>query len=342
MGAFKPYDIRGVYGTEVTPELAGKAAAWFAELFHIDNVVLGNDVRVSSPFLKKSAIKGLIGRGCDIVDIGLTTTPSVGLYVIKEKLDGGIMITASHNPPEHNGMKLYGAKGIDFTYETGIAKIESSLKKKLPKASLGSVKNENYREQYENHIISLANQTDSLKVAIDAGNGCCSEIGPKIHEEIGNKVTKLFCSYDGRFPNHFPDPSDEKNLEVLKKEVKKKNLDIGIAYDGDGDRAAFVDEKGNYVRSDDILRILVRYFAKKGDKIAYTINCSMALQEEIDDMGAKGMETRIGRSYIRALMTKEKAILGGEMSGHLFFKDNYYLDDGIVASLKVAEIVSEH
>lgn len=341
MDAFKAYDIRGVYGKEVTSALAGKVASWYANLFSVDSAVIGHDVRLSSPTMHKAAIKGLVNQGCDVVDIGLTTTPSISFYLIKEKVSGGIMITASHNPPEHNGMKLYRGRGLDLTYDAGLKDIEASLKKKLPKGQRGTVRKEDYYDDYKEHLLSLSNIHSSLSVAIDAGNGACSKIGPDVFSQLGFSVNRIFCAYDGRFPNHQPDPSDEKNLSVLKDTVKKKSLDLGIAYDGDGDRGTFVDDKGNYVRSDDILRALVKRFAKKGDKIVYSLNCSMALKDEINDAGATPIETRIGRSFIKSTMMKNKAILGGEMSGHLFFRENSYLDDGVVASLKVAEIAAE-
>lgn len=341
MNAFKAYDIRGVYGKEVTAALVGKVASWYAHLFSVDSAVVGRDVRVSSPLLHSAAVKGLVNQGCDVVDIGLTTTPSVSLYLVKEKVSGGIMVTASHNPPEHNGMKLYIGKGLDLTYDSGLKDVEANIKKKLPKGQRGTVRKEDYYEEYREHLLSIANVRRALNVAIDAGNGACSKIGPEVFSRLGFNVHEIFCSYDGRFPNRHPDPSDEKNLSVLKGTVKKKSLDLGIAFDGDGDRSTFVDDKGRYVSSDDVLRALVKRFAKRGDSVVYTLNCSMALRDEIEDAGAKPIETRIGRSFIKSAMMKNKALLGGEMSGHLFFRENSYLDDGIVTALKVAEIAAE-
>lgn len=341
MSAFRAYDIRGVYGKEIDERLAGRIAAWFSKLFDVGEAALGHDVRTSSLALKGACTKGLLSQGCDVIDLGLVPTPLLSSYLLKERMEGGIMVSASHNPPDHNGMKLYGRDAIDLTYETGIGLIEKNVGKKLETGHEGNVETEDFTEQYEGHLTSLAKIGKTVSIGMDCGNGCCSEIAPRVFASLGLDVKKLFCKYDGRFPNHLPDPSDENNISSLKSLVRKEKLDLGIAYDGDGDRAAFVDENGAFVRADDILRLYVRHFAKKGDKIFYALNCSRSVQDEIEEAGAKGIECRVGRSYMKQAMKKEKAAVGGELSGHFFFRVNHYIDDGILASLRLAEIVAE-
>jgi phosphomannomutase/phosphoglucomutase len=338
MSIFRGYDIRGIYGKDLTDEITSQVTKAFVNFLGVKEVVVGSDVRISSPRLKKVVLSALISQSCKAIDIGMVPTPILYYYVTKYKMSAGIMVSASHNPPEWNGLRLCGKKAIDLTYEHGIADIEKLSRKKYPSKPKGKIIKKNIIPEYIKQLLKKFRLKRILKVVIDAGNGCFSEIAPRVFKSTGCKVVKLFCKADGRFPNRLPLPTKQ-NLKPLSKKIRKEKADLGIAYDADGDRVVFMDEKGKLVRPDLILMLFAHNLLKKGDKLVADIFSTQALEEFIKKLGAKLIWSRTGMSYIKRKMANAK--LGGEFSGHYFFKKNYNFDDGLFASLFLVELLSK-
>jgi phosphomannomutase/phosphoglucomutase len=338
MSIFRAYDIRGIYKKELTDETAEKIAKAFVNLLHAKKTVIGIDVRTSSPELKESVVKGLISQTCDVIDIGLVPIPLFYYFIVKYKMKAGIYVTGSHDPLGYNGLKPCKSKSIDLTYESGIKKLEEIYNKKYPERKKGRIMKKDIANEYKQQILKKFKFKKTLHVVIDAGNGCWSKLAPEVFEKLGFKVTRLFCEYDGTFPNRPPEPN-ENNLERLKEKVKEVKADLGIAYDVDGDRAIFVDEKGRFIHPDFILMLFARKVMKKNDTLIADIRCTKAFENEAKKFGWKLTWNRVGRSYIKQAMIKNKAVLGGEYTGHYYFKRNNYYDDGLFASLMLAEIL---
>jgi len=340
MSIFRAYDIRGVYKKDLTDEIAEKVSKAFINFLHAKEAIVGIDVRTSSPELKESVVRGLVSQGCDVIDIGLVPVPLFYYFIVKYGLKAGIYVTGSHDPLGYNGLKLCKSKSIDLTYESGILKLEKIYNKNYPEKKKGKVTKKDVSEEYEKQLMKKFKKIKPLHVVIDAGNGCWSKIAPQVFENLGFKVTRLFCEFDGNFPNRPPEPN-EKNLTKLKEKVKEVRADLGIAYDVDGDRATFVDENGNFIHADFILMLLAKKLLKKRDILIADIRCTKALENEARKFNWKLIWSRVGRSYIKQNMMRNKAVLGGEFTGHYYFKRNDYYDDGLFASLMLAEILTK-
>jgi phosphomannomutase len=338
MSIFKAYDIRGIYGKELTDEKVENISKAFANLLHARKVVVGMDVRKSSPSLKDSVIKGLMSQGCHVIDIGLVPIPVLYYFIDEYKMKAGIFITGSHDALNYNGLKLCKSKAIDLTYETGISKLEKIYGKKYPNKRNGGFIRKKVSEEYENQLLKKFDIQKPMRVVVDAGNGCFSEIAPNVFERLDFRVTKLFCEFDGNFPNRPPEPL-ESNLKALKDKVREVNADFGVAFDADGDRAVFVDENGSYISPDIILMLFAKELLKKGDSFVATIACTKTLEDLAKRFGWRIFWTRVGRSYVKQKMFNAKAVLGGEISGHYFFKENSSYDDGLFAALILSRIL---
>lgn len=340
MSIFRAYDIRGIYGKELNDEIAEGIAKAFVNLLNAKKAVVAMDVRLSSPKLKKAVIKGLTSQSCDVIDIGLVPIPLFYYFIVKYKLKAGIYITGSHDPVNYNGLKLCGERAIDLTYDQDMKKIEKMYKKKYSEKKKGKVIKKDISLEYEKQILKKIKIKNKFKIVVDCGNGCWSKLAPKIFKKMGFNVVKLFCKYDGKFPNRNPEPN-EKTLKQLKKVVKKVKADLGIAFDADGDRAVFIDEKGRYVHPDFILLLFTRKLLKKNDVLIADIRCTKELENEAKKYKWKLVWNRVGRSFIKQKMIKLKAKLGGEYSGHYYFKENNYFDDGLFASLMLLKILEK-
>jgi phosphomannomutase/phosphoglucomutase len=348
MGIFRSYDIRGVYGEELDETLFGHIGHHFSNFIDNGELAVGHDARLSSPSLKDAFVKRASAAGSDVFDLGMVPTPLLYFAVAHYNRAGGAMITASHNPAHYNGAKLVGKRGVAFSYETGIGEIEKAIinngnnSKRVAGNGGGSISGHDILGDYSRWVLGKTRIERPLKVVVDAGNGVSGELAPEILERAGCEVTKLFCDIDGRFPNHHPDPSKDANLKWLIEKVKKEKADFGIALDGDGDRAAFVDEKGAILRGDVSLGIFAHELLKRksGATVIYEVKCSTGLIEMLAQDGARGFMSRIGHTHIQNMMIKENADLGGELSGHFHFAENYGFDDGIYAALKMAETIS--
>ncbi|MBI5042263.1 MAG: phosphomannomutase/phosphoglucomutase [Nitrospirae bacterium] len=348
-GIFREYDIRGVYGKDLTTEAAellGKGFGTYAKKNGVKKITLGRDIRLSSDALHDSIIKGLSAAGMEIIDIGVCPTPILYFSIHHLKADGGVMITGSHNPPEFNGFKL--AIGKETIYGDKIQEVRRIIEGGKFEKGKGSVSNYNIVQDYlnylKNNFSGFCKSKRPLKIVVDCGNGTAGIAAPKILQELGCNVTELFCDLDGNFPNHHPDPTVPKNLELLIKKVKEIGADFGAAYDGDADRIGVVDEKGEIIWGDKLMIIFSRDILKKkpGATFISEVKCSQTMYDDIAKNGGKAIMWKTGHSLIKAKMKETGALLAGEMSGHIFFADRYLgYDDAIYATCRLAEILAE-
>lgn len=343
---FRQYDIRGHAVRDLTDDtvrLIGQAFGTYVQEQGSNEVLVGRDNRLSSDRLHKMLLKGLLDSGCHVIDIGLVVTPI--LYFAREHLgiSGGVMITGSHNPPEENGFKL--AYGEGTIYGDQIIKLRDMITKNKLRSGSGTLQ---VRDVSESYLQMLADKIKlgkrPLKVAVDCGNGTASLFAEKILKNWGCEVIPLYCESDGSFPNHHPDPVKTANLVQLKKAVLKNKADLGVAYDGDADRIGVVDDQGNVVWGDKLMCLFWReILAKYPAALAIVeVKCSQALVEEIKRLGGKPVFYKTGHSLIKAKMRETGAVFTGEMSGHMFFADEYYgYDDALYATGRLLRILSQ-
>ena len=347
---FREYDIRGIVGSQLTPEtvaILGRAIGTFFRQNGAKRIAIGYDARESSPRFCDLLTRGFNETGCNVVLIGMVPTPVLYHTVFTKDVDGGVMITGSHNPPDHNGFKI--CLGKSTLYGSQIQEIkEIALKSESALASgqaLGSVESLEVLEDYCSDIVSRIDicATRSLKVVIDAGNGMGGVTAVPVYEALGIELIKLFTEPDSSFPNHHPDPTVEKNLQDLIAAVREQRADLGIAFDGDGDRIGVVDETGRIIWGDELMVLLSRSIlaTNPGATIIAEVKCSQTLFDDIEKHGGKPVMWKAGHSLIKAKMKETGAALAGEMSGHIFFADRFYgFDDATYAGARVLEILS--
>ena len=339
---FRAYDVRGIYRVDLTDELAKAIALSYASM--IDNfgdVLLGRDVRLSGEKLMKSISEGLREGGCNVVNIGIVPTPVNYFGVVWWRMHGGIQITASHNPPEWNGMKLITAEGDTISEGAGMEELKKTVLEGRWKVSERSGV-ETSRElipDYVEFLLSKVKIEKKMRIAVDYSNGATATVFPKIAKLLGIEVIGLNAEPDGLFPGHLPEPTEE-TLRELQELVRKNNVEFGVGFDGDGDRAVFIDDKGRILSGDIVLGVYVKHLEKKG-KIVYDLNCSSALRQVILESGCEPVESRVGRAYILKEVRRLGAIIGGEKSNHLYFSELWGFDDAIYAVLRMIEILSK-
>jgi len=341
---FRAYDIRGVYGRDLTPQIAEQIAMGFGTYIGGagKNLAVGRDVRLSGEELKKAVVKGLVSVGCNVLDLGMVTTPILYWTIAHLKRQGGVMVTASHNPPEWNGLKLCRERGLIVGQGFGMEELKNVVKRKkfVKPAARGKKETYNVVDEYSRFILDQIKLERKLKVVLDTGNGAAGIIAPKLFRQVGCEVTALNEDLDGRFPSRSPEPTPEA-LQQLRAEVKKNGADFGVGYDGDGDRSVFVDDKGRILTGDVISIIFARALIKKGrNRVVYDVSCSLAVEESIKASGGVPVVEKVGRPFMMERVLRENAVFGGERSGHFYFSDIYGIDDGTYASLKMAEIIS--
>lgn len=341
---FRAYDIRGIYGVDLNErvaEVVGRAVAEYSG--EGKTFIVGRDVRLSSAPLGEALIRGMISGGLNVVDIGVVTTPLLYFATKFYGVDGGIMISASHNPPEWNGFKILLERGF-VCMGMGMEELmEMALKAKFKETEPGSVVvNPNAIEDYIKYVSERVNIRKGFRIAADPGGGSAAVLMPMVFDRAGAKPYIIYGEPDGSFSRHPPEP-DERTLEELRRVVLDNAAEFGIAFDGDGDRAVFIDDRGRFVPSNTILAILIRHYLSKnrGAPVVYDVSCSMVVEETIRALGGKPVLSRVGHTYIYEKMVSEGAVLGGESSGHFYFKEIYGFDDGIYAGLKMAEAVSK-
>ena len=343
-GIFREYDIRGIAGkdlTETDVTAIGKGVGTYLAQHGCGKITVGRDCRLSSGLYARKVIEGLRSTGCDVTDIGICPTPVLYFSIPHLKQEGGVMVTASHNPAEYNGFKL--CIDGDSIHGEEIQKIRRIIDEKAFGQGQGSLSAAEVTADYQTVVEKNINITQPLKVGIDAGNGTAGVVAVPLIKRLGCNVYDLYCDMDGTFPNHEADPTVLKNMQDLIGLVKDKGLDVGIGYDGDGDRIGVVDEKGNIVFGDKLLIIFAREILsrKPGATIISEVKCSKAMYDDIEKHGGRAIMWKTGHSLIKAKMKVEKAALAGEMSGHMFFADRYYgFDDAVYASCRLLEILS--
>ena len=341
---FRAYDIRGVYGETLREEDAEVIGLSFASYLGNRGVVaVGRDVRVSSKPLRDSLVKGLVEGGLKVVDIGVCSSPVLYFAVAHWSLAGGVMVTASHNPPEWNGFKLCREKGYICGEGMGMEEIRRiALSGEYSKPGGGSLEERSALEDYLKHTASTVTAEKGLKVALDPGNGVCGPIAERALKAIGCSTLGINMEPDGRFPAHDPEPKPE-NLGELAKLVKSSKADYGCGFDGDGDRAVFVDDLGRVVRGDVATAVFARYYLRRkpGGTIVVDVASSMAVTEYIEKLGGRVVVSRVGHAYIMDKMLELNALLGGEESSHLYFQEVYGFDDAVYACMKMAEVLSK-
>lgn len=344
---FKAYDIRGKVGTELNPKSVEKIGRAFADwLPKKGTVAVGRDMRPDSRELASAFIKGLRDQGIDVWDIGEVTSDMIYFAIGKFDLAGGAVITASHNPGIYNGIKLYRDNVIAVGLDSGLSEIRDAIISNSfnpPTKTKGSYKEGSITDAWIEHCLSFIDKLKPFNVAIDAGNGMAGAILPKILPRLPIKAEEMFFELDGTFPNHEANPQKPENLKDLSDKVLSKKLDFGIAFDGDGDRAGFVDDKGRPILGTDILSIAAKYYLGKfpGSEIIFEVRTSRATQELVKKWGGVPVRTQAGRVVIGTVMRERGAYFGGETTGHLFFKDNYYADSALIAVLVVMQALSE-
>lgn len=342
---FRQYDIRGIVDKDLTSEtveLLGKGIGTYFRLNRRKEVILGRDCRLSSPAFSESLTKGLHSTGCDVVDLGIVPTPLLYFTMYHKKKEGGVMITGSHNPPEYNGFKIM--VGEETLYGGAIQDIYTIIKSgNFIEEECQKRTTYNIVPEYQDYILKDIRLNKRIKVVVDAGNGTAGVIASPIFRKLGCDVIELYCEMDGTFPNHHPDPTLPDALKDLIEKISENKADVGIAYDGDGDRIGIVDDEGNILWGDQLTIIFARDIlpSHPGAAVISEVKASELLYEEIDKLGGRPIMWKTGHSLIKKKIREEKALLGGEMSGHIFFADRYFgFDDAIYSSARLLEILS--
>jgi len=341
---FREYDIRGIVDRDLTDQdvvLIGKAFGSYLRSENRSKVTVGRDCRLSSENYQRLLVEGLLATGCDVVGIGVCPTPVLYFSLRHLKKDGGIMVTASHNPPEYNGFKL--CSGYDSLFGDQIQKVRQIIEDRSFIEGTGRMETADVVTPYKKLLEDNVKIARALRVGIDAGNGTAGVVAAPIMRNLGCETFELYCEMDGNFPNHEPDPTVVKNMQDLIGLVREKGLDVGIGYDGDGDRIGVIDEKGDIIWGDQLMIIYARDILsrKPGATFISEVKCSQTLYNDIEKHGGRAIMWKTGHSLIKQKMKDVKAELAGEMSGHMFFADRYFgYDDAIYASCRLLEILA--
>jgi len=342
---FRKYDVRGVVDKDFNEEFVfnlGRVIGTYAAQHKIKNMTIGRDCRLSSDAYHNFLIKGLNSSGIDIIDIGLCATPMLYFSIRNLHVGGGVMITGSHNPPEFNGFKI--CIGQDTIYGEQIQELRKIMESGEYLTGSASSRTQDISADYENYLFDHSKITRKIKVAVDGGNGVGGHFALPLLKRIGCEVIPIYCEPDGHFPHHFPDPTVKENLADLIKLVASQKADLGIAFDGDADRLGVISDNGQIIWGDKLLLLFARQIlAERPDStIIGEVKCSQVLFDDIKKHNGKAIMWKAGHSLIKAKMKEEKAVLGGEMSGHFFFADRYFgYDDGIYAAIRLLEILSQ-
>jgi len=342
---FKSYDIRGIYPQDLNEETVFRIGQAFVQYTKAKNIIVGRDMRLSSPVLFQALVDGITSQGADVYDIGQVPTEVVYFSVGYYSYGPGIMITASHNPKEYNGFKLVKKESdrVEIVSGKSLYKI---IEQDFPKNNKkGKVKNLDIWQDYNNHIFSFVeiDKIKPFKVVIDAGNGMAGKVIPLIRGKLPIEIIPLNFKLDGNFPAHPSNPLEPGSADQISKEVKNRKADFGFIFDGDADRIFLIDEIGNFIRADVTLLILAKYFLEKnpGKAIAYNVICSKVVPKFIKKWGGNPIRTSVGFINVQKAIIENNGIMGGELSAHYCFRDNYYLDSGFIAFLVLLEKISD-
>ena len=342
---FKAYDIRGIVKTDLTADAVRQIGQAFASESLAQNcktVVIARDGRLSSPELSKALAEGLQSGGCDVINVGMVPTPVLYFATHHLKTGTGIMITGSHNPPEYNGLKML-IGGHSF-YGDSIQQLRQRIEDGELNIGNGSYREENVLPTYVETIVNDVKLDKPLNIAVDCGNGVAGVVAVELFKKLGCNVTDMFCEVDGNFPNHHPDPSKLENLKDICARIESEQLDLGLAFDGDGDRVGVIDNKTNVIWPDRQMILYAEDVLSRnpGALIIYDIKSSYHLGNAIEKMGGQALMWKTGHSFIKSKMKETGALLAGEMSGHIFFKERWFgFDDGLYSAARMLEILSK-
>ncbi len=343
MSAFKAYDIRGIYNQDFNKDDVYKIGFFLPELLNTRKVLVGRDVRESSPEIYTYLTAGITDAGADVHTIGLCTTPMVYWATAKFKIDASVMITASHNPKEYNGLKISKTDALPVGFDTGLGQLERWIKERtvVKTAAPGKIIEMDIVEQYLDFQRGYLKDISNLNIAADCSNGMASLF---VHKLYGNKLHYIFDTPDGSFPNHEPNPLEPENIEDLQELVHQTKADIGMIFDGDADRVMFTDEKGNFISPDLMIGVLAHYFLEeKGlkGKVLHDIRSSKAVGEYVAQFGSSVEMWRVGRAYAAMKLREIDGIFGGELAGHYYFRDFFYSDSAFLAASLLLGIFSD-
>ncbi|MEX1130095.1 MAG: phosphomannomutase/phosphoglucomutase [Vicinamibacterales bacterium] len=344
---FKAYDIRGLYPSEINEEAARLIGRGFVAYLGAARIAVSRDMRLSSPSVAAAFIEGATEQGADVVDYGMMGTDMMYFAVARDGLDGGVQITASHNPKEYNGIKMVRKEAFPLSGDAGIGDIRDMIaqgKLPAPPAGRGTVTTKNVVDDYVKLVLSFID-TDTIKpfhVVLDAGNGMAGLVAPKLFAGLPCKVTTMCFEVDGTFPNHEANPLIEENRRDIVERVVRDKADIGIAWDGDADRVFFIDGSGEFIAGDFVTALLAEAFLLKhpGAKIVYDVRASYAVKDTVAKYGGTALMNRVGHAFFKQRMREEGAIFGGEVTGHYYFRDYFYADNGFIPALLILELMS--
>ena len=342
--AFHAYDIRGHFGTDLTTEIAYKVAYFLPELLDTRRVLLGRDMRLSSPALHEAVLAGLLDAGAEVFDLGMSTTPFVYYVTARHGFKASIQITASHNPKEDNGLKISRALALPVGYDSGLSTIERWILEERPTPvaeTRGTVCGYDVREEYVSFLNGFKQDFSNLKIGMDCSNGMASIF---VHQIFGDQPVYLYDTLDGSFPHHEANPFQPENVVDLQKLVIAQKCDVGVIYDGDADRVMFIDEAGSFIAPDLVIALLGEYFIKeKGQKgiVLQDIRSSKSVAEYLEPLGAEIAMWKVGRAFAAPRLRELDGVWGGEVAGHYYFRDFFYSDSGLLAGIMVLNIVAK-
>jgi phosphomannomutase / phosphoglucomutase len=342
---FRAYDVRGRVGVDISPDVfrqVGRAYATLIRRAGGHRIAVGQDNRLSSAELRAAFVDGVRAAGVGVVDIGVVTTPILYFATAHWRLDGGANITGSHNPIDYNGVKMVHPGAVPLTEEE-IQSLRKTIEAGDFETGNGALESRSPRDDYFRTVAGLVTLPRPLRVVADAGNGIAGSYAPELLRRLGCEVIELHCESDGSFPNHLPDPEDEENVRDLQAKVVEIGADLGLAWDGDADRVGVIDERGRRHEADLILVLLARDLLSRrpGAKIVFDVKSSQSLVDDVKQHGGVPVMWKTGHSHLKRKMREDAILLGGEVSGHMFFAENYYgVDDGILAAAKILEIVA--
>jgi phosphomannomutase len=345
---FKAYDVRGIYPTEVTPDLFEQLGRAFVAYLGPGRFAVSRDMRVSSPELAEAFIEGARLQGGNIVDYGLMGTDQMYFAVAADDLDGGAQITASHNPGEYNGCKMVKREAFPLSGEAGIREMKEMILSGTippPAAMRGSLEQRDILDRYTDHVMGFIDPAivKPFDVVLDAGSGIAGLVAPPLFDRLPCRTTRLCFEVDGTFPNHEANPLIEENRRDITAKVIEVGADAGIAWDGDADRCFFLDGTGEFIAGDFVTALLAESFLMRhpGSTIIYDVRASYAVKDIVAQYGGRALMNRVGHAFIKRRMREEDAIFGGEVTGHYYFRDNFYADNGFIPALLILELMSK-
>jgi phosphomannomutase len=346
-GIFKAYDVRGLYPAEVNEDAARQIGRAFVVYLEAKRIAVSRDMRLSSPSVAAAFIEGAREQGADVVDYGMLATDMMYFAVARDGHDGGAQITASHNPKQYNGIKLVRREAFPLSGDAGLGEIREMIVGGTippPAARQGTLTQMDVLDDYVNHVLSFIDPAivKPFNVVLDAGSGMAGVVAPKLFERLPCRTTRLYFEVDGTFPNHEANPLIEENRRDIVERVVKERADIGIAWDGDADRCFFIDGAGEFIAGDFVTALLAQAFLIRypGAKIVYDVRASYAVKDTVAKYGGTALMNRVGHAFFKRRMREEGAIFGGEVTGHYYFRDNFYADNGFIPALLMLELMS--